>query len=124
VEDSWGPNLDCPDVGGTVLQCGDPIAWKPIDVVDDCDPTASLTLDCQPTENAIAQLWIDGRPAKLDTIVGALEDDRTTTACDQLAALQDQIRSWVDGGTLTAEQALPAQTSATNLQATLGCIVP
>jgi cytolysin (calcineurin-like family phosphatase) len=58
---------------------------------------------------------------KLDTVVRAIEDGRTTTACDQLAALQDQIRSWVNGGTLTAEQAFPAQASATNLQATLGC---
>jgi hypothetical protein len=60
VVDSWGPALDCPEVGATPIECGEPLVWE-ADVQDNCDDDSLLTVSCNPSPGAVASLATNGQ---------------------------------------------------------------
>jgi hypothetical protein len=65
VVDTWGPSIDCPEVGGTPIECGDPLVWE-ADIQDNCDDDSLLTVSCSPVPGGVATLGADGRRGRCE----------------------------------------------------------
>jgi uncharacterized repeat protein (TIGR01451 family) len=104
------------DAAGNAASCGFQVRVK----------TAAQTIQdmmtsVQALQPPLAGTQIQGLNSKLQAAFDAVNQGKTTVACNKLADFISQVTAFINNGTLTSAQGTPLITSANHVRNTIGC---